>query len=292
MGKTRIAAIVLMAVLLAALARFGVVNAAPVEATDWVWISSNDKYSKFYSPSEVHILSSLGGVATRIDAWTKTTYSYEGAAETLQNYGIKVLHPEQLAYSLAEVEVNPQNRIISYVQETFYDKDGTVLWSKVYDPRSEKEINSQAFDEDFYTAIVDTVFHYGETERRKAQDRWITLWDAKAGDGSGTNSIADTTTMRLKGENLIFWEWVENKGADGKVKEIKFLKKAVNLAMGTQRIVNFKYWSGQTGWKDMTGELDGTYTLIKEGSHEYAGLTRLRAFATGYQYWLNRYRLV
>ncbi len=61
--------------------------------------------------------------------------------------------------------------------------------------------------------------------------------------------------------------------------------------MGTQRIVNFKYWSGQTGWKDMTGELDGTYTLIKEGSHEYAGLTRLRAFATGYQYWLNRYRL-
>ncbi len=68
-------------------------------------------------------------------------------------------------------------------------------------------------------------------------------------------------------------------------------KKAVNLAMGTQRIVNFKYWSGQTGWKDMTGELDGTYTLIKEGSHEYAGLTRLRAFATGYQYWLNRYRL-
>ena len=141
------------------------------------------------------MLSSLGGTATRIGAWTKTTYSYEGAAETLKNYGIKVLKPEQLAYSLAEVEINPQNRIFAYVREDFYDKSGKVIWSKVYNPQQEREINSQAFDEDFYTAIVDTVFRYGETERRKAKDRWITLWQSKSGDGASTTAIADTTTM-------------------------------------------------------------------------------------------------
>ena len=289
MGKTRLIAILLMALLAVALARFGIVHAAAAQG-DWVWISSNDRYSKFYAPGKVHVLSSLGKTATRIGAWTKTTYSYEGAAETLKNYGIKGLKPEQLAYSLAEVEINPQNRIFAYVREDFYDKSGKVIWSKVYNPQQEKEINSQAFDEDFYTAIVDTVFRYGETERRKAKDRWITLWQSKSGDGASTTAIADTTTMRLKGSHLIYWEWVENKSAQGRVLDIKFMKKDVDIARITSRIVNSKYWSGETGWKDMAGELDGSSHSITE-KYELMGFNRLQAFVKGYQYWLNRYRL-
>ena len=61
--------------------------------------------------------------------------------------------------------------------------------------------------------------------------------------------------------------------------------------MKTERIVNSKYWSHATGWKDLTGELDGTYTVIREHTIQEAGFTRLKAFVQGYQYWLNRYRL-
>ncbi len=275
----------------------GMVHVAAAEA-DWIWISSDSKYSKFFDPSKVQVTSSTivangKTVATSIQAWTKTAYSYEGAAETIQNYGIQAIlpNPAKLAYSLALVEINPQNRTIEYVQENFYDQDGNAVWSKIYNPRTIKEINSQAFDEDFYTAIVDQVFRHGETERRTAKDRWITLWTATAADGSSTNAIADTTTMRMKGDNLFYWEWVEEKNAQGTVQEIKFMKKAVNLQQATQKVITCKYWSTAGGWQDLTGELDGLYTAILPDSYGYAGLTRLRAYANGYQYWVNRYSL-
>ena len=69
------------------------------------------------------------------------------------------------------------------------------------------------------------------------------------------------------------------------------MKKAVNLPQGTQKVIVWKYWSAQGGWKDLSGELDGLYTLIREDSHEAAGLKRLRAYASGYQYWVKRYSL-
>ncbi len=259
---------------------------------DWVWISSDSKYSKYYSPSRVRIIDSYGGVATRLEAWTRTNYNYEGAVETVANYEIQaVLQPEKLAYSLARVEINPQNRTIEYVQEDFYDTGGNIVWSKLYNPRTVKEINSQSFDEAFYTVIVDSVFRYGETERSKAADRWTPLWHAVAGDGSITAAIADTTTMRLKGENIIFWEWLDQKDASGTVLEIKFMKMAVNLPQGTQKVIQYKYWDQKSGWKDLTAELDGLYTVIKPNSYEAGGLAKLRAYAAGYQYWLNRYSL-
>lgn len=268
------------------------VSVQAAASDDWVWISSDSKYSKYYSPARVQVLDSYGGVATHIEAWTKTSYSYEGAVETIANYEIQsVLDPSKLSYSLARIEINPQNRTLEYAQEDFYDAGGNVVWSKVYNPRTVKEVNSQAFDEAFYTAIVDVVFRHGETARSKAEDRWITLWTATTADGASTSAIADTTTMRMKGDNLIYWEWVEQKNAQGTVQEIKFMKKAVNLPQATQKVIAWKYWSADGGWKDLTGELDGMYTLIVPDSHEYAGLKRLRAYAAGYQYWVKRYSL-
>ena len=114
---------------------------------------------------------------TVIHGWIKTSFSYEGAKETIANYGIKDILPDPaaLAYSLALVEVSPQNRTFRYLEEDFYDARGNILWSK-RTPGSEKEMNSQQYDETFYAAIVDSVFGMGELERLTSSDRWYELW--------------------------------------------------------------------------------------------------------------------
>ena len=73
--------------------------------TQWYWISSDNNYSKFYDPAQVKVQDAFGGIATRITAVTKTSYSYGGAKETLDNYGIKDVVPNNLAYSLAAVQI-------------------------------------------------------------------------------------------------------------------------------------------------------------------------------------------
>lgn len=263
-------------------------------ADSWYWLGSDAKYGKFFDPASVVVTKKTkterGFVATEIEAWTKTTYSYAGAAETIDNYDIKGLLPDpaKLAYSLAQVRINPQNRTIQYARENFYDASGKVIWSKA-DGRV-KEINSQEFDENFYAAVVDEVFRQGEVARCLAKDRWITLWESTA-SGITTHVTADTTTMRLRGENLILWEWEESKDAAGGVLEIKFMKKSVNLPNGTERFVSGQYWSPRTGWKVLEDDMDGAYRAIDEKSPEHKGLVRLRAFAKGYSTWVNRYRL-
>ena len=192
-----------------------------VRAEGWYWLLSDSKYSKYFEPSSVYVTHSAetshGSVATEITAWTKTTYSYEGAKETLDNYGLSGLLPDpaHLSYSLAEVAINPQNRTILYTKEDFYNPQGAVIWSKV-DGRV-KEITSQQFDEAFYDAIVDSVFGVGEVDRASAKDRWLTLYSHADVDGTQTHVTADTTTMRMKGDNLVFWQWSEHKDADGNV---------------------------------------------------------------------------
>ncbi len=262
-------------------------------AENWKWIASDQSYGKFYAPSHVKVDASINGVATRISAWIKTAYTFNGAKETITNYGIEnvIKDPRQLSYSLALVEVRPQTREIEYIQEYFYDANNKEIWSKIYEtPRTVKEINSQSFDEDYYVAIVDTVFHHGELERQKAENRWITLWQSTLPDGSTATSMADTSTMRLTADNLVFWEWLETKDKAGTVIEVKFMKKALNAAQGSEKIIRGTTWTGMNGWTDMGPSLDGRYTPIPAGTPAEKGLVRLRAFIKGYQFWLNRYR--
>ena len=102
--------------------------------------------------------------------------------------------------------------------------------------------------------------------------------------------MADTTTMRQRADNVIYWEWMETKDKAGNVVEVKFMKKAVNVVQGTQRVIECKEWSNAKGWQDLKSELDGLYYPIAQNSAEANGLKRLRAYSKGYQYWLNRYR--
>ena len=261
-------------------------------SNEWVWIDGDAKYGKYFAPSHVKVESSINGVATQLSAWTKTVYTVEGAAETIENYGIEasIPDPKRLAYSTALLLLRPQTREIEYVQENFYDPDNKVIWSKVYDPRTTKEINSQSFDEDFYAAIVDAVFHYGERERQKASDRWVLLWESKSESGSMSSARADMTTMRMAGDNLIYWEWLETKDKAGNITEVKFMKKALNGQQGTEKIISGRAWDTIDGWKDMADMLDGRYTAIRPGTAQEHGLVRLRAFIKGYTHWLNRYR--
>lgn len=265
---------------------------AEAAANEWVWIDSDTKYGKYYAPSHVKVESAINGVPTQLSAWTKTVYTAGGAQETIANYGIEasIPDPKRLAYSTALLLVRPQTREIEYVQENFYDPNNKVIWSKVYDPRTTKEINSQSFDEDFYVAIVDSVFHYGERERQKAADRWVLLWESKSESGSMSSARADMTTMRMAGDNLIYWEWMETKDAAGNITEVKFTKKALNGQQGTEKIISGRVWNAAAGWKDMADMLDGRYTAIRAGTAQEHGLVRLRAFIKGYTHWLNRYR--
>ena len=292
MKKLRLTAALLMFVLCLCATSFALADDAG--GTDWYWLSSDEKYSNFFDPASVVATASVetarGRVPTEIEAYIKTGYSYGGAQETIAAYGIGEVIPDpaQLAFSVALLKVNPQNRTVQYMKEDLYDASGRVLWSHT-DGR-EKEINSQSFDEQYYAAIVDHVFHQHELERRVAQDRWQDLWTSEV-DGLTTTAIADTTTMRRKGDNLIYWEWDTVKNVAGDTLEIKFLKKAVNLPQGTERIVAARYWSGQTGWKDMEDDMGGAYRLIKSGMPQADGLTVLRLYAKDHAAWVDRYRI-
>lgn len=292
MKKLRLTAALLMFVLCLCATSFALADDAG--GTDWYWLSSDEKYSNFFDPASVVATASVetarGRVPTEIEAYIKTGYSYGGAQETIAAYGIGEVIPDpaQLAFSVALLKVNPQNRTVQYMKEDFYDASGRVLWSHT-DGR-EKEINSQSFDEQYYDAIIDHVFHQHELERRVAQDRWQDLWTSEV-DGLTTTAIADTTTMRRKGDNLIYWEWDTVKNVAGDTLEIKFLKKAVNLPQGTERIVAARYWSGQTGWKDMEDDMGGAYRLIKSGMPQADGLTVLRLYAKDHAAWVDRYRI-
>ena len=273
------------------------VSASTKNETSWYYLSADDKYGKFFEPSSVKVVkkvtTSTGKeIPTEIEAWTKTTYTYEGAALTIDNYDLKSIlpDPKMLSYSIALLRINPQNRTIQYAREDFYDPNGRITWST--SDEKIKEINVQSFDEVFYAAIVDEVFRQGEMDRKNAKDRWIDLWKATDNEGNTTTVTADTTTMRLKGSNLILWEWQETKNPAGKVIEIKFMKKAVNLSQGTEKISSGDVWTPQSaGWNNLKDENGGAYRMIHGDAPEYKGLVRLRAFAKGYSTWVNRYSI-
>ena len=280
----------MLAVLCVAVLPLSLANAAD----KWYYLGADEKYGKFFDPASVvatkETKTDKGMVATEIEAWTKTTYSYAGAAETIETYEIKsqLPNPAQLSYSLAQVRINPQNRTLQYVRENFYDAQGKVIWSTA--EGRVKEINSREFDEPFYAVIVDEIFRQGERARCLAEDRWISLWQ-ESKEGFTIKVIADTTTMRLRGDNLILWEWEEMTDSSHNVLEIKFVKKAVNLPNGTEKFVAGQYWNSKEGWKALEDDMDGAYRPIQEKSPEYKGLERLRAFAKGYSTWVNRYSL-
>lgn len=269
----------------------------PDKESEWYWLSSNNKYSKYFAPISVKVVKQATtekgkDVPTEIEAWTKTTYTFDGAKETIKNYEITNILPDprKFAYSLALCKINPQTRTIQYAREDFYDTDGKVIWSKT-DGRV-KEVNSQIFEEDFYLAIVDEVFRQGEMDRKNAEDRWIELWTFTNPDGVKTTVTADTTTMQLKRTNLTFWQWQETKGADKKVLEIRFVKKSVNLAQGTERTVSGDVWTlANKRWTPFEDEYGGAYRMIRNDEPDYKGLVKLRAFAKGYSTWVKRYSI-
>jgi len=271
-------------------------TALPVAQAEWYWLSSDSKYSKYFDPSSVYTeeaaKTAKGSVPIAIRAWTRTNYSYGGAQETLAAYKLTSLipNPGQLNYSYAQVLINPQNRTLQYVEEAFYDATGKRLWHTTT-PGRLKEINSQEFDEAFYTAIVDETFRTEqETQRAKAKDRWLSLWEESLVDGQRTSVMADTSTLRLRDKNLIGWFWQETKDSNGNVLEIKFLKLAVNLPQGSEKVVSGKYWSAQTGWQPLR-DMDGIYRAIRTNTPKYSGLQVLRDYAQKNHSWLTRYQL-
>lgn len=282
--------------------------AAPNANTQWYWLKSDDKYSKFFDPDSVRVIrqakvikkiKNANGeieeferiIPTEIEAWTKTAYTFEGAEETISNYKINSTLPDAkvLSYSLALFRIIPQTRTIQYAREDFYNAKNQVIWSRADGPV--KEINSQSFDEDFYCAIVDEVFKQGEVDRKNAKDRWMDLWTYTNRDGYTTTCTGDTTTMQLKGTNLILWQWQETKNPEGKVVEIKFLKKAVNLPQGTEKITVGEVWTPTSkGFREYKDDNEGSYKMIKSTDPEYKGLVRLRAYAKGFSDWVGRYQ--
>lgn len=263
------------------------VMAVPV----WKEIATDGNYGKLYQPASIKVVSATNGVATLIRATIKTTYNEAAAEETIAGYeiGNVITDASKLAYSIADVEINPQTREIRYVKEDFYDISDKVIWSA--EPREPKEVHKERiFEEDYYATIIDAVFHQGEYDRCKAGDRWRTLWQETAKDGSVVVSMVDTSTMRERGnDTLIFWEWLEKKTLSGQITEVQFIKKAVRVNDGTQKIIEGKMWTPQApNWTAIASS--GVYEKISDKGARAEGLKFLRAYHKGYQYWLNRYR--
>ena len=264
--------------------------------TTWYWLFADDRYSKYFDSTSVKVEKKVvtgdgREIPIEIEAWTKTSYTYEGAAETIKNYGIANILPDPhiLSYSVALLRINPQNRTLQYAREDFYNAQNEVIWSK--GEGRVKEINSQSFDEDFYCAIVDAVFDFNEAEHKVAEDRWIELYSFTNSNGETVNLTADTTTMRLKGSNLVLWEWETTKNQAGQTLQIRFIKKAVNLTQGTEVVKSGRIWTPTNSWQDLVDENDGAYRMIKSDEPDYKGLVRLRAYVKNHSRWVCRYSL-
>ncbi len=265
-------------------------------ADKWYWLYADDRYSKFFEPASVKVEKKIvtgdgREIPIEIAAWTKTAYTYEGAADTIKTYGIAniIPDPHALSYSIALLKINPQNRTLQYAREDFYNAKDEVIWST--NEGRVREITSQSFDEDFYCAIVDAVFDFHETEHKIAEDRWLELYSYTNADGDTVNLTADTTTMRLKGSNLVLWEWETTKNPAGQTLQIRFMKKAVNLTQGTESIKGGRVWTPTNAWHDLVDEHDGAYRMIKGDEPDYKGLVRLRAYAKNNSRWICRYSL-
>ncbi|WP_033171474.1 hypothetical protein [Selenomonas sp. ND2010] len=273
------------------------------EQDNWYWLSADDRYSKFIDLQSVvaqprKTATGEKGYETEVQAWTKTAYSYGGAEDTLRDYKLlkKFSDPSKLAFSTALISMNPQTRQCWYLEEYFYDKAGNVFWSEKRDPaerdndKKGKEINSQSFDEAFYTAAIDRAFQgAGETARAKAKDRWYDIFEKKQPDGVRYTISADTSTMRVEKDNVIFWSWQETKDVNGKAVDVKHQKLAINLPESTIKVISGDHWTPQRGWQSMENELDGHYRMISENSAEHQMVEKLREYVTTHDDWVHRY---
>lgn len=257
----------------------------------WYWLSSDDKYSKYYEMDTVKVEQAFADIPVKISAVIRTDYGPQGAADTIKNYNLEGIDSSELRYSLAEIEIIPQNRTLAYRSETFYDANDMVVWQKDYDPIKPKEINSQEFDEEFYTYIVEYVMKNGEESRRRASDRWLSLWRKPSEVGGTMKAMADTSTMRLKGDNVIYWEWEETRSKDGKVTRILFQKKAFDIVRDKYKVVQSRQWTSQNGWQDLTQYIDGMFHVIEANSIEYDTLQILKLYEGTHRQWMNRYSL-
>ena len=264
----------------------------------WYWLASDDKYSKYFDPESVVVTRTVetasGHVPTEIQVWTKTSYSYGGAKETLEAYGLSSKYPDasKLNFSTAQLVIRPQFRTVQCIAEHFYDKNGAVIWSEANAAAKEKEVNSQNFNEDFYAAAVDQAFHQTrEMERINAKNRWLTVFDSTTPDGVYTHIKVDTSTVRMQGSNLVFWQWQEIKDSNGQVMEIKFLKMAVNLPQATEKAIAGQYWTPSGGWKSLEAAIDGQYRMVSRNSEEYRYILELRNYVENHSAWVHRYGL-
>ncbi len=254
--------------------------------SEWYWISSDDKYSKYFSMTRINITARENNIPTCIDDWIKTGYAPGGAAEAIKNMNLPIQDPNEMTYSLAHIQINPQERTLSYLEEIFYNKDGKALYTLKYDNPRIRDINSQSFDEKFYAMIVDRVFNKGEGGRLISKERWLNLWSNAAGDSS-----ADTATLRQIGNNVITWVWQENKNDDGVVNSIQFMKKEYNLQNLSARTLKYSYWSADSGWVDNTPSLDKNMHSIIPESTEDLEFQKIKSYAANNPSWAQRYQI-
>lgn len=267
---------------------FGLIQAQTSFAADseWYWISSNDKYSKYFSMTRIRTVASQNNIPTTIEDWIKTGYAPGGAAETISNMNLPIKDPNQLVYSLARIQINPQERTLRYIEEIFYDKNGKALYTLNYAKPVDKDINSQSFDEKFYAMIIDRVFNKGEGGRLIADNRWLTLWSNTSGD-----SNADTATMRQVGSDVYVWIWQQNKDNAGNVTSIQFEKKQYNLSSLSAKTLKYNFWSANTGWIDKTASLDKNMHSIIPESTEDVEFQKIKQYAAANPSWVKRYQL-
>ena len=74
-------------------------------STKWVWINSDQKYGKFFSPANVQVTAQVNGVATKIVAWTQ---------EVSANYPVADIFGDKRTAINAELDVYLREKFEPY----------------------------------------------------------------------------------------------------------------------------------------------------------------------------------
>jgi hypothetical protein len=230
---------------------FQCANAAEL---NWVWYYSSDYVSEYYGPESIKIVMDYNGNIGRIEVWTKTTYSQEGANDTINSYELNnVANIDQLSYSLAKIYIKPNSRQIYWQNEIFYNAQGNVLWSKEKSEYVSKweEVCPDSSEERSFTFILDQVFHNGQTiafDMWKADNkRWQGLYQITKNDGTVHLAWFDKLSLTVKDNIITYWYYVEEKQDDNIIDKY-YVKNELDIQENKIRNIGIRLEDKKGNW--------------------------------------------
>ncbi|MBP2659144.1 MAG: hypothetical protein H6Q69_2176 [Firmicutes bacterium] len=262
---------------------------------NWYWYYSSEYITQFCDMNSIKIIRDYNGNIDKIEAWVKTTYSYEGAQDTIKGYELtSVPNINQLSYSLEKICIKPQTRKIASKQEVFYNSEGSSLWSNEHQDYSLNWniVSPNSSNEREFSIIVDEVYNSGKLiEFEKWKDgngRWIGLSSKNTDEGSVQNTWFDSMSIILDNDRVFFWTFHKDI-KDGITVTKNYNRWVYDINCNTMQLITMSVWEKDRGLildnKTVTGKAS---SIIPESSGEYWTST-IKKYINDNRDYINRY---